>query len=76
MRGKVADVRFVGAMVHYRVDAPGARLHVITSSQGSLLGEGSEVIASWRPEDALILGEGATDLEPSSEVADEPARRP
>jgi spermidine/putrescine transport system ATP-binding protein len=75
LHGRVADVRFVGAMVHYRVDVAGARLHVISSSHGSLLGEGSQVIASWQPEDALILGEGATDPEPTTDAPAEPARR-
>jgi ABC-type Fe3+/spermidine/putrescine transport system ATPase subunit len=64
MHGKVADVRFVGAMVHYRVDAPGARLHVITSSQGSLLDEGAEVTVTWRPEDALLLAGGPAERGP------------
>lgn len=56
--GRIADVRFVGAMVHYRVDVPTARLHVIGSSQGSLLEEGDEVNVTWRPEDALLLAGG------------------
>jgi ABC-type Fe3+/spermidine/putrescine transport system ATPase subunit len=55
LRGRIADVRFVGAMVHYRVDVPTVRLHVISSSQGSLLDEGAEVTVTWRPEDALLL---------------------
>ena len=55
LRGRVADVRFVGAMVHYRVDVAGTRLHAIQSSEGSLLDEGSDVDVSWRMEEALVL---------------------
>jgi spermidine/putrescine transport system ATP-binding protein len=55
LRGRVADVRFVGAMVHYRVDVDGLRLHAIESSQGSLLEEGSAVDVSWRANEALVL---------------------
>ena len=68
MRGRVADVRFVGAMVHYRVETAGVRLHVIVSSEGSLLEEGANVDVSWRPEDALVLPEGAADVGPAAEV--------
>jgi spermidine/putrescine transport system ATP-binding protein len=55
LAGRVADVRFVGAMVHYRVDVAGARLHAIESSEGSLLQEGSDVNVSWRTDEALVL---------------------
>ena len=55
LRGRVADVRFVGAMVHYRVDVNGTRLHAIQSSEGSLLEEGSLVDVSWRADEALVL---------------------
>jgi spermidine/putrescine transport system ATP-binding protein len=55
--GRVADVRFVGAVVHYRVDAAGVRLHVIESSEGSLLAERSEIDVTWRLADALVLPE-------------------
>ena len=55
LRGRVADVRFVGAMVHYRIDVDGTRLHAIESSEGSLLQEGSDVDVSWRTEEALVL---------------------
>ena len=48
-------MRFVGAMVHYRVDVAGTRLHAIQSSEGSLLEEGSDVDVSWRMEEALVL---------------------
>jgi spermidine/putrescine ABC transporter ATP-binding subunit len=63
LRGRVADVRFAGAMVHYRVDVAGARLHVIESSEGTLLEEGADVHVSWHVDDALVLPEG-TDAEP------------
>jgi ABC-type Fe3+/spermidine/putrescine transport system ATPase subunit len=68
MRGRVADVRFVGAMVHYRVETAGVRLHVIVSSKGSLLEEETDVNVSWRPEDALVLPEGAADVDPAAHV--------
>src|SRR5438094_694834 len=55
MSDRVVDVRFVGAMVHYRVDVAGTRLHAIQSSEGSLLEEGSDVDVSWRMEEALVL---------------------
>jgi spermidine/putrescine transport system ATP-binding protein len=64
IRGRVADVRFVGAMVHYRVDVEGARLHAIESSEGSLLTEGSVVNVSWPVSEALVLA-GEDGAEPS-----------
>ena len=67
MPGRVADVRFVGAMVHYRVETVGALLHVIESSEGSLLEEGTDVNVIWRPDEALVLPEGAADLGPAVE---------
>jgi spermidine/putrescine transport system ATP-binding protein len=67
LRGRVADVRFVGAMVHYRVDVAGTRLHAIESSAGSLLQEGSDVDVSWRTEEALVLPGGPDDTTPSDE---------
>jgi spermidine/putrescine transport system ATP-binding protein len=67
MRGRVADMRFVGAMVHYRVETAGVRLHVIESSEGSLLEEGTDVNVSWRPDDALVLPEGAAEVAPAAE---------
>jgi spermidine/putrescine transport system ATP-binding protein len=68
IRGRVADVRFVGAMVHYRVDVEGARLHAIESSEGSLLTEGSDVNVSWPVSEALVLGgEGGAEPSPSRE---------
>ena len=67
LRGRVADVRFIGAMVHYRVDVAGTRLHAIESSEGSLLQEGSDVDVSWRTEEALVLPGGLNDTTPSDE---------
>jgi spermidine/putrescine transport system ATP-binding protein len=55
--GRVADVRFVGAVVQYRVDVLGRRLYAIESSEGSLLSEGSDVEVTWRPAEALVLAE-------------------
>ena len=65
--GRVADVRFVGAMVHYRVDVAGTRLHAIESSEGSLLREGSDVAVSWRTDEALVLPAGPDVPTPSDE---------
>jgi spermidine/putrescine transport system ATP-binding protein len=67
LRGTVADVRFAGAMVHYRIDVAGVRLHVIESSEGSLLAEGSDVYVSWGVDDALVLPEGTDAESPSTE---------
>jgi spermidine/putrescine transport system ATP-binding protein len=54
--GVVADVRFVGAVVYYRIDVGDRELTVTRPSQDvELLGEGDRVTASWRPEEALVL---------------------
>jgi spermidine/putrescine transport system ATP-binding protein len=61
--GVVADVRFVGPVVHYKVRVGERHLTVSQPSQGGrVLPGGQEVIASWRPEDALVLaGKAETD---------------
>jgi spermidine/putrescine transport system ATP-binding protein len=53
--GTVADVRFVGAVVNYRVDCGGADLTVTRPSHETVLAEGDRVTASWRLQDVLLL---------------------
>ena len=56
--GLVADVRFAGPLVHYKVRAGERQFTVSQPSQGGrVLNGGQEVIASWRPEDAIVLTE-------------------
>ena len=63
--GVVADVRFVGPVVHYKVRVGERHMTVSRPSQGGrVLHGGQEVTASWRPEDALVLArEAETDRE-------------
>ena len=69
LEGAVADVRFVGAVIHYRVDAGPVRLHAIERSEGErVFAEGTRVVVSWRPEEALVLvGDDPTGLPSTSE---------
>jgi spermidine/putrescine transport system ATP-binding protein len=53
--GTVADVRFVGAVVNYRVDCDGRDLTVTRPSADAVLAEGDSVTASWRLQDVLLL---------------------
>jgi len=61
--GTVADVRFVGAVVNYRLDVGGRDLTVTRPSQDAVLAEGDRVTASWRLEDVLLLNAGDPDKE-------------
>lgn len=63
--GVVADVRFVGPVVHYKVRVGDRHLTATRPyAGGQVLPAGQEVIVSWRPEDALILaGEAETERE-------------
>ncbi len=65
LAGVVADVRFVGPVVHYKVRVGDRHLRVSRPYQGGhVLRAGQEVVASWRPADALVLaGEAETDRE-------------
>lgn len=65
LAGVVADVRFAGPVVHYKVRAGERHLTVSRPTQGGrVLQGGQEVMASWRPEDALVLArEAGTDGE-------------
>jgi spermidine/putrescine transport system ATP-binding protein len=54
--GTVADVRFVGAVVSYRIDLGDRELAVSRPSQGfDVLAEGDLVTVSWSPHEALVL---------------------
>ena len=58
LSGVVADVRFAGPLVHYKVRAGERHFTVSRPSQGGrVLHSGQEVIASWCPEDAIVLAE-------------------
>jgi ABC-type Fe3+/spermidine/putrescine transport system ATPase subunit len=65
-RGKLADVRFVGPVVHYRVYLGPDRIVSVSrpSQQEQVLVEGQEVIVSWQPKDAIVLpGENEDQLQ-------------
>lgn len=53
--GTVADVRFVGAVVTYRIDLGDRHLTVSRPSQTEILAEGDPVTVAWNPRDALLL---------------------
>jgi spermidine/putrescine transport system ATP-binding protein len=53
--GKVADVRFAGAVVSYRIDLGDRQLTVTRPPQAELLAEGDAVTVSWNPRDSLLL---------------------
>ena len=54
--GHVADVRFVGSVVHYRIDTPATVLLVTRpATSAEVFAEGAPVVARWRPEDVLVL---------------------
>ena len=53
--GTVADVRFVGAVVSYRIDVGDRQLTVSRPSQAEILAEGAPVTVAWNARDALLL---------------------
>jgi spermidine/putrescine transport system ATP-binding protein len=53
--GVVADVRFVGPLVSYRVDVDDRQLVVSRPSQADVLAEGERVTVAWNPRDVLLL---------------------
>ena len=55
VEGTVADVRFVGAVVSYRIDVGDRSLTVSRPSQAEILAEGAPVTVAWDPRDALLL---------------------
>jgi spermidine/putrescine transport system ATP-binding protein len=55
VEGTVADVRFVGAVVSYRIDLGDRQLTVSRPSQAEILAEGDSVTVAWNPQDSLLL---------------------
>jgi spermidine/putrescine transport system ATP-binding protein len=56
LRGRVVDVSFLGATVHYRIAVSDRELLASRALEhGRPLGEGEEVLVSWDPADALAL---------------------
>jgi spermidine/putrescine transport system ATP-binding protein len=55
VEGTVADIRFVGAVVSYRIDLGDRQLTVSRPSQTEILAEGDPVTVAWNPRDALLL---------------------
>jgi spermidine/putrescine transport system ATP-binding protein len=53
--GTVADMRFAGAVVSYRIDVGDRHLVVSRPSQAEILPEGAQVTVAWNPRDALLL---------------------
>jgi hypothetical protein len=53
--GTVADVRFAGAVVSYRIDVGDRQLTVTRPPQAEILAEGSPVTVAWSSRDALLL---------------------
>lgn len=74
--GTVADVRFIGAVVNYRVDVGGRDLTVTCPSRDTeMLAEGHRVTASWRPEDVLLLRAGESPSVATGTASVNPQRR-
>jgi spermidine/putrescine transport system ATP-binding protein len=57
VEGTIADVRFVGAVVSYRIDVGDRRLTVSRPSHAEILAEGAPVTVAWNPRDALLLAD-------------------
>jgi spermidine/putrescine transport system ATP-binding protein len=53
--GTVADVRFAGTVVSYRVDFGDRELTVTRPPQAEVLEEGAAVTVSWSPRDSILL---------------------
>ena len=72
VEGVVGDVRFVGAVVNYRIDVGDRALTVTRPSRDvEVLGEGDRVTASWRPQDVLLLKAeeaGGGDMPPAASI--------
>lgn len=60
VHGTVADVRFAGTVVSYRVDLGERQLTVSRPPQAEILAEGESVTVTWHPRDSILL---APDLE-------------
>jgi spermidine/putrescine transport system ATP-binding protein len=63
LKGTVADVLFVGAVVNYQVDVAGRRVIVSRPSyeEALVLDEGKAVTVTWNPKDAHVLPAEAID---------------
>jgi spermidine/putrescine transport system ATP-binding protein len=74
LKGTVADVLFVGAVVNYQVDVAGRRVTVSRPSyeDALVLDEGKAVTVTWNPKDAHVLPAEAIDESPNSHI--EPGR--
>jgi spermidine/putrescine transport system ATP-binding protein len=53
--GTVADVRFAGTVVSYRVDLGDRQLTVSRPPQAEILHEGEPVTVTWSPRDSILL---------------------
>ncbi|MFL5928797.1 MAG: ABC transporter ATP-binding protein [Gaiellaceae bacterium] len=53
--GTVADVRFAGTVVSYRVELGDRQLTVSRPPQAELLHEGAPVTVTWSPRDSILL---------------------
>ena len=53
--GTVADVRFAGTLVSYRIDLGDRRLTVTRPPQAEILEEGAQVTVAWSPRDSILL---------------------
>jgi len=53
--GTVADVRFAGTLVSYRVDLGDRQLTVTRPPQAEILEEGADVTVAWSPRDSILL---------------------
>jgi hypothetical protein len=49
------DVRFVGAVVSYRIDLGDRQLTVTRPPQAEILAEGEPVTVTWSPHDSILL---------------------
>jgi spermidine/putrescine transport system ATP-binding protein len=62
--GEVADVRFIGSLVHYLVTAAGRSWQVSTRAAGTeIFGEGTPVRLTWRPDEVIVLPDSSNRTE-------------
>jgi spermidine/putrescine transport system ATP-binding protein len=55
VHGTVADVRFAGTVVSYRIDLGERQLTVSRPPQAEILNEGEPVTVTWSPRDSILL---------------------
>jgi spermidine/putrescine transport system ATP-binding protein len=54
--GTVADVRFIGSLVHYLVSAAGRRWQVsVRAGSAEIFPEGTSVCLSWRSDEVIVM---------------------